>query len=152
LDIKEIHMTVATRKRRGLAFVMLLGCTCTFFVAAAFLLHVGLRHLLGESAPLPLDSISLVRLSAAYLVGGMIAGEIFGWLLPRARGRAEAGLVGSLAAVPFLGAIRIAVKGLFGWTVGDMVQLVVLSVCAGVVTGTVLWKRRQPPGPERWVR
>ena len=128
-------MSIRHGGRPGPAWGGLLAGSLALFLALALLVHAGARLLLGDSVPLPLSGLSLVRLCIAYLVGGMVAGTTFDWLLVRATRREEVIAGGFVSAIPFLAGIRIAVEGVANWTVGDVLRIAGLSLIAGLFAG-----------------
>lgn len=134
-------MKIPLNVRPGIAGGMTLAGSFGLFLALAFSLEATLRLLAGDSVPPRLGNVSFARLVLSYLVGGVVSGVLLDWLLPRTRRREEAAFAGFIAAVPFLGAIRIAWKGFTDWTVGDVARIALFSLVVGMVTAAHIWRR-----------
>jgi hypothetical protein len=78
---------------------------------------------------------------AAYLVGGIASGALFGLLRPLARWAVGAAILGVVAAMPAYAAMRFAVDGFTPWTADDTSTVLVLSSIIGGLGGLVLRHR-----------
>ena len=127
-------------EKPGLMFGIVLAWGLTAFLSLSVLIHLVLRAFFGDAVPLPLDQVPLIRLVLGYAVGGITAGLILDYLLPRAERRIEAALTGVIGAVPFFVAIRVAIKGSASWAPDELVRLGILALVVGVVSSRVLWR------------
>lgn len=129
--------------RRDLVFGVLWGaalaCTLTTLLLLAALVSAALRIVLGVSSPHALEELPLAALVLAYFVGGIAAGATLSMLWWRVEGAMQATFAGFFAAIPFVTAVRVALYGATGWSVGDLTGIYIRSLAVGSVAVLFLW-------------
>ncbi len=95
-------------------FGLLVGVGLSLFAAGAFMLRGGYREA-GEAAV-------LVRVVAAFLLSGPLAGLTAGLLYPLARWRVGSAVIGGLTMIPIMAALAVATAGGIDWRSLDEIQ------------------------------
>ncbi|HEX6038582.1 hypothetical protein [Longimicrobium sp.] len=90
-------------------------------------------------APFAENGSSYGRVVRSYLACGVGGGLVVGLLRPFIRNAWGAALIGFAAAVPCIIAFRVAVRGAGGWGPDDLLDVVVLSLVLGPLSGYRLW-------------
>ena len=109
------------------------------FLVLVFAIDSALRYFGDGSVPLPFGRISILKLTLAYFVGGITSGLLLKQLWFWATARNRAVVIGSVAALPFLGMVRLSVDGASGWTPAEVFRLVAIALAVGLVTGSTVW-------------
>lgn len=84
---------------------------------------------------------TLVRVIAAYVVGGVASGAVFGLLRPLARWTIGAAILGMIVMVPAYAGMRFAIQGFAPWSTSDTSEVLVLSSLIGGLSGVMLRHR-----------
>jgi hypothetical protein len=105
-------------------------------IAAALCAYALLLYLVRGTAPFERHGTTLGAVMLTYAVGMALAGVIVGLLLPLARHRWGAPIVGAVAFVPFYAAVRVAMDGFAPWTGDDIFGVTLSSVLVGGLVGT----------------
>ena len=79
--------------------------------------------------------LTVAGAAAIYLGGGTLGGSVVGLLLPLAKWRVGAGVLGDVGLLPVIGGIAIAIDGLPRG--GDSLQLAAVLLVAFGVGGTI---------------
>lgn len=107
--------------------------------AACYCAYVSLLYLVAGSAPFDSYGVTLPTVILVYIVGGVLGGAVVGLLLPLARYKVGATLVGILAAIPVVGGAMLSMSGLPPWEPADNFAFVFTTVGLGSVCGLIMW-------------
>lgn len=111
-------------------------CTAlAMFLAAALCAYALLLYLVRGAAPFARHGTTLGEVLLAYVIGMALAGVIVGLLLPFARHRWGAPLVGAVAFMPFYASVRVAMDGFAPWTGDDVFVVILCSIAVGGLVG-----------------
>lgn len=114
------------------------------FVATYIVFVIGLFLLRGPG-PFERSGTTLPKVVAAYAIGGLVGGAVFGILLPLGRTRVGAALLGLVVALPVMHVISLAVD-LEG--VPRLTVVLLSAVALGPMCGVGLWYIND--GFDRW--
>lgn len=95
---------------------------------------------------------SIWALVAACLLSAPLVGLIVGALLPWVKRPVSAAIVGVLAAVPLVLAIRVATDGMGHWSARDAIVSPVSAVLIGASCGLIAWYMNPSAGSWRLKR
>lgn len=123
----------------GIVWGAALACTLTALLLLTALVQATVRIVLGISAPHALEELPLAALVLAYFVGGSAAGVALRLLWWRVEGVMEAILAGFIAAIPFVAAVRAALYGFTGWSVGDLIGIYIRALAVGSLAVLCVW-------------
>lgn len=114
----------------GLIFGLLLSCwvVVLVFVNRSLVLHT--------SSGTALNALAAI---AYYVLGGIVAGSIVGFLYPLLRWRIGAVLIGLIASVPLCAAGLWMLGGFGPWDPADNLTLLFCTAALGVGGGLGLW-------------
>lgn len=95
------------------------------------------------------EQVNGVVVIASYLVGGVGGGAVVGILRPLLARKAGAAIVGVIAAIPMILAVRVVLRGFQPWDSEDAVVLGISCVILGVFGGLILWGVLHEPNAPR---
>ena len=80
---------------------------------------------------------SLGGLLAAYALSGVVVGTVVGILLPLARWKVGAAIIGMIGTIPYMSLVRGSIPGLGPWSLVDTVTVAVLTIFFGIPAGLI---------------
>jgi hypothetical protein len=117
------------------------GVKVGLMFSAAFSLIALVIFVLSGGAAFDRSSGILIRVIAAYVVGGIASGAVFGLLRPLARWAIGAAVLGVIVMAPAYAGMRFAVQGFAPWTMEDTSTVLTLAGIVGSMSGIVLRHR-----------
>ena len=114
---------------------VLIGTAVGLFQALGFSVHAVALVLLRGAAAFGESGATLGQTVLAYALGGAASGMLIGLLLPLARWRIGATLLGASALVPFYVAMTVTIPGYDPWASGSMIAFMLLAAIAGAMLG-----------------
>ena len=107
-----------------------------WLIATAFSLYVLILYALRGPAPFEANETTLSATIAAYYAGLTASGIVLGLVLPLARWKLGAALLGFLALIPLYGVIMFSLHG-WNWDYRDTLATVIAALVVGAPVGLV---------------
>lgn len=120
---------------------ILLGILVALFFATACSAYALISFMIRGNAAFRANGTTLGAAIAVYYGGFTLSGVLFGLLLPLARWRVGAALVGFVAMIPLYGLAMVALSGIPNWGPTETISTVLGALFVGAPVGLYLWSR-----------
>ena len=104
-------------------------------LAATFSVFAVIQYAVDAQAMEERYHVGLLKVVATYAFGGALGGTIVGLLLPMARWKAGAGMLGVIAVLPLAVMIQYTTMGPSRWSLDNTIVVVLGSLLLGIPLG-----------------